>query len=112
MERAAPLAYGPSGPGVGYAPQAVGDTGVARRAALLLGLTIPFIGLPVGWIFMMIEDRSKQAVGRWCVTWSVVGLVLHLFVTYFMVQQSLAYLRLLLPVIQSAARRGNGDTAP
>ena len=36
-----------------------GDSGVATRAAIALALTFPWIGLPVGWCFMMIEDRRK-----------------------------------------------------
>ncbi len=86
-----------------------GDAAVARRAAILLGLTIPFIGLPVGWVFMMIEDRSKQAVGRWCATWSMIGLVIHLVVTYLVIQQSVPMmLRMLTPVLEGAARRNAG----
>ena len=103
----APMAY--------PAPAAPGDTGVARRAALYLGLTIPFIGLPVGWIFMMIEDRNKQAIGRWCAMWSMIGLVLHLLVTWFMIQQSVPFaLRMLGPIMEGASRRsaGGGEGLP
>ena len=28
---------------------------------------------------MMIEDTRRQAIGRFCVNWSLIGLVLHLF---------------------------------
>ena len=105
QERATPYAqpastyYPPAGP--------TGDTGVARRAALALALTIPFLGLPVGWIFMMIEDRNKQAIGRWCAAWSMVGLLLHFVLTFFLFQQSVPFmLRLLVPAMEGAARRG------
>ena len=98
-----------------YTPQASnGDSGVARRAAVALGLTIPFVGLPVGWIFMMIEDRNKQAIGRWCATWSMIGLVLHLFVTWFMIQQSVPFmmtmLKLVGPAVEGASRRSAGGS--
>jgi hypothetical protein len=93
-----PIPYSPPAPS--------GDANMARRAAVLLALTIPFIGLPVGWIFMMIEDRNKQAVGRLCATWSLIGLLLHLVVTYVMVQNSVPLLlRMLGPVMEGAARR-------
>lgn len=99
-----------SQPPVSYpAPTAVptGDPGVARRAAIALALTIPFVGLPVGWVFMMIQDREKQAIGRVCAIWSMIALVLHLFLTYFLVQQSMRMITgILLPVISGAARRG------
>src|SRR5437868_286085 len=42
------VAFSPAAPPVYSAPAATGDAGVARRAAILLGLTIPFVGLPVG----------------------------------------------------------------
>jgi hypothetical protein len=88
------------------APAPSGDTNMARRAALALALTLPFIGLPVGWIFMMIEDRNKQAVGRWCATWSLIGLLLHLVFTFVMIQNSVPFiLRMLGPVMEGAARR-------
>lgn len=69
-----------------YAPSLEGDPAVAKRAALLLALTIPFLGLPVGWIFMMMEDYRRQAIGRFCVLWSCIGLLIHFFLGIFMVQ--------------------------
>jgi hypothetical protein len=96
----APVAYS--------APQPTGDSGVAKRAALALGLTIPFVGLPVGWVFMMIEDRNKQAIGRWCAMWSMIGLVLHLFVTWFLIQQSVPFMLQLLGPVAKAMSHQNG----
>src|SRR5207248_2569961 len=72
---AAPVAYpaerAPSAPQPALYPAAApaasatsGDSGVAKRAAFYMGVTLPWIGLPVGWIFMMIEDSRKQAIGR------------------------------------------------
>lgn len=55
-----------------------GDPDLANRAALYLALVIPFIGLPVGWVFMMIEDRRLQRVGKTCVIWSLAGLIFHI----------------------------------
>lgn len=115
VERAAslppqPAAFAPSAP----ASAPTGDSGVAKRAAFALGITIPWIGLPVGWIFMMIEDRRKQTIGRICALWSMIGLVLHLLLFYFMVQQSVPFmLRLLVPVVDATARsRGAGGGEP
>ena len=104
MAAPAPMSYAPSIP--------TGDIGVARRAALALALTLPFLGLPVGWIFMMFDDRGKQAIGRWCANWSMIGLVLHLFLTYFMFMQSGPILmRLLLPVVEAASHRNSPGRA-
>ncbi len=77
------------------APLSTGDSGVARRAAIALGITLPFIGLPVGWVFMMIEDERKQAIGRLCAIWSMISLVLQLLLM-FVAAQTLA------PMLQGA----------
>jgi len=92
----------------------MGDSGVARRAALWLGLTIPFLGLPVGWIFMMIEDRNKQAVGRRCVAWSLVGLLIHLVLTYLLFQSVVPYVKLFTSIIGNAGKHsaGSGGSLP
>lgn len=68
-----------------YAPPlafADGDPAAARRAAVMLGLVFPWIGLPVGWVFLMLEDGRRQAVGRVCVLWSAIALVLHVLLLY------------------------------
>lgn len=106
-----PLAY-PVGPvqpaGGAYAPQAVsGDPNVAKRAAILLALTIPWIGLPVGWIFMMIEDHRKQSIGRICAAWSVVALLFHIVLMTWATQASIQYLvKFVLPLIQGLSHGG------
>ncbi|HLJ55047.1 MAG TPA: hypothetical protein VKT77_08390 [Chthonomonadaceae bacterium] len=90
-----------------YSPAPAGDHSAAKRAAVAFALTIPFLALPVGWVFVMLEDRQKQAIGKWCVNWSVLGLVLHTILTYFLVQSSMSYLmRILLMVAGAAAHKG------
>ena len=77
-----------------------GNPALAKRAAILLALTIPFLGLPIGWAFMMIEDSRRQAIGRFCVNWSLLGLVLHLFLTFLGMQ---ALGRMVLPLLTGIA---------
>lgn len=107
------VSYGQEAP-VSYAPSAPlpdGDPGVAKRAAIALGLTIPFLGLPIGWTFMMIEDRRKQSIGRICATWSLIGLLIQLVGMYVLAQQSVPIMmRLLGPALDSAARRSGGGS--
>ena len=92
-----------------YTAPASGDFGTARRAAILLALTIPWIGLPVGWIFMMIEDSRRQAIGRICAVWSTVALVFHLLLMVVMAQSMSQMLQqYLLPILQSSLRNSNG----
>jgi hypothetical protein len=98
---------------IAYAPSAspaipAGDSRVARRAAIALALTIPWIGLPVGWIFMMIEDSRKQAVGRVCAAWSMIALVLHLALMGWMTQASINYLINHLGPLINAMQRTQG----
>ncbi|HZO87838.1 MAG TPA: hypothetical protein VFB38_05820 [Chthonomonadaceae bacterium] len=92
---------------VTYAPAtADGDPGVARRAAIALALLIPWIGLPVGWIFMMIEDSRKQAVGRICVLWSTIALIFHLFLMYALAAQMVPYLQMALGITRNTLQNG------
>lgn len=91
----------PAAPAGTVAPSIEGDPAVAKRAAVLLALTIPFLGLPVGWVFMMMEDYRRQAIGRYCVFWSCIGLVIHFFLGIFFVQtMATVAVRYLLPMTQ------------
>lgn len=76
-----------------YPLSSAGDSGVARRAAIALALTLPWIGLPVGWVFMMIEDSRKQSIGRLCATWSMVALVFHLLLMFALGQSAVGLIR-------------------
>ena len=87
-----------------------GDSGVATRAAIALALTFPWIGLPVGWVFMMIEDRRKQAIGRTCAVWSMVALVVHLFFMVIFIQSAIAMFGSLLPAVGALKGKGAGGT--
>ena len=94
---AAPQHYAPPIGRVALSGYAEGDSAAAQRAAALLGLTFPWIGLPVGWVFVMLEDPRRQAIGRSCVWWSVIGLVIHLFLMLLSVK---AVVGTLAPVLQ------------
>ncbi len=62
-----------AGPRMGASPAAL-------RAALWLGLLFPYVGLPVGLVFMMLDDESRYEAGRACVLWSCVSLAAHFIV--------------------------------
>ncbi len=68
--------------GFGAQAQPDGDPAVAKRAALYLALLCPWFGLPIGWAFMMFEDRRRQAIGRFCATWSAVAIGVHILVMF------------------------------
>lgn len=88
-----------------------GDPAVAKRAAILLALTVPYFGLPIGWAFMMVEDYRKQAIGRFCVAWSCAGLVIHLVLGFIALQSSVAIaLKMLTPMLPQSQNGRNLDT--
>jgi hypothetical protein len=102
-----PIQYAPATPIISPSIALQGDPGTAKRAALLLAFTLPFIGLPVGWIFMMMEDYRRQAIGRFCVLWSCIALLVHFFVGIFMLQaMATVALRYLLPMVQQMQQQG------
>ncbi len=87
-------------------PQPEGDPKMARRAAILLALTIPFLGLPIGWAFMMMEDnKRRQQVGRLCATWSLIALFFHLLLSFVAMQAISGYLPLALKLTQQMIPR-------
>ncbi len=59
-----------------------GDPALSKRAALWLALSMPYIGLPVGWAFMMMNDQERQAIGKFCVNWSMIAMVFHLLLMW------------------------------
>lgn len=86
--------------------RAEGDPKMARRAAILLALTIPFLGLPIGWAFMMMEDNQRrQAVGRLCATWSLIALFFHLLLSFVAVQAISGLLPVALKMTQQMMPR-------
>ena len=101
-------AAGASNPAVFMTPPvaSTGDSGVATRAAIALALTFPWIGLPVGWCFMMIEDRRRQAIGRVCAVWSMIGLVIHLVFLVTAIPAAIAMIANALSL--SSALKGQG----
>ena len=87
-----------------------GDSGVARRAAIALAVCLPWIGLPVGWVFMMIEDERKQTIGKVCVMWSAIALVFHCLFMFAATSAFVGTIRSLLPMVQSLQRGQNGGS--
>jgi hypothetical protein len=77
---------------------------------------LPFIGLPVGWIFMMIEDERRQAIGRICAVWSLVSLVLQLLLMFACAQAVGPWMNTLVATAARAAQPqqlpGGGAGAP
>lgn len=74
-------------------------SGRSTRAALWLGLLFPYVGLPVGLVFMMLDDDRRYEVGRLCVIWSCVSLVAHILVLMLV---SIGMREILFAMVQGA----------
>jgi hypothetical protein len=53
----------------------------ATAAAVVLGLLFPAVAIPVGIVFLMLDNKRKTAIGWQNIIWGTVGSVLHLIVT-------------------------------
>lgn len=53
------------------------ESALAPKAAAALGLIFPVIGLPVGMVFLMLDDPRKTQIGWMTIGWSVLGTVLN-----------------------------------
>ena len=86
-----------------------GDPKMAKRVALLLAWTLPFFGLPIGWTLMMIQNRQRQEIGRFCATWSLVAFLVHTILFGILAAQSTPLLmKALIPILESQSKGSSG----
>jgi hypothetical protein len=70
------------------------ESPVAFWSSVVMGIIFPMIALPVGLVFLMLDDRRKAQIGWWNILFGLVGSVLNGIV----VAVSLA------PLLMSASR--------
>ncbi len=70
---------------------------LAPKAAAALGLMFPYVGLPVGMVFLMLDDARKTQLGWITIGWSVAGTVLSVLLLLLTMGPTLALLKSLLP---------------
>ena len=87
------------------ARQPLAETALAPKAAAALGLTFPYVGLPVGIVFLMLDDPRKTQLGWITIGWSIAGSVLNVVALAATVGPLLAALKALAP-------HGAGGAAP
>lgn len=76
---AAPALTPASSPaGLGAAVRPLAESPLAPKAAAALGMLFPFVGLPAGMIFLMLDDPRKTQLGWLLIGWSVAGTVLSI----------------------------------
>lgn len=70
-----PIGFAALGP---LAINAAASASRANKAALWLGLLMPWFGLPVGMVFLMLDDDRKAQLGWIMIWWSLGGLALNI----------------------------------
>ena len=73
------------------------DPAVAFWSAVALGVLFPFFAVPVGIVFLMLDDRRKAEVGRITLVWGIIGSVFHTLVTAWMIRGAVNQVRSLIP---------------
>jgi len=56
---------------------ALAESPLAPKAAAALGMMFPYVGLPAGMIFLMLDDPRKTQLGWLLIGWSVAGTVIN-----------------------------------
>ncbi len=97
-------------PNLPTAPQAE-DPQLAFWSSLALGLLFPLYAVPVGIVFLMLDDRRRSEIGRFAIIFGIIGTVLHLIVTAALLRGTIAQVRALLP-LSGAARNQPGLNDP
>lgn len=87
LNPAAPLPY-PSRP-----PASSMNPAVAIWMAVLLAFFFPFVAVPVGMVFLMLDDRRKAEVGKAALIWGLVFSLLHFLVSAAMIGATIDQLR-------------------
>ncbi|MGI4788484.1 MAG: hypothetical protein ACRYFS_06490 [Janthinobacterium lividum] len=55
------------------------ESPLAPKAAAALGMLFPYVGLPAGIIFLMLDDPRKTQLGWLMIGWSLAGTILSIF---------------------------------
>ncbi len=64
-------------PGAAVRP-ALAESPLAPKVAATLGMLFPFVGLPAGMIFLMLDDPRKTRLGWLLIGWSLAGTVISI----------------------------------
>jgi hypothetical protein len=68
------------------------DPSVAFWATISLALIFPYIAIPVGMVFLMLDDRRKAELGRMAIIWGIVFTLIQTVVTGLLLQGLVANL--------------------
>jgi hypothetical protein len=91
-----------------YRPTSI-DPAVAVWAAFALAFFFPFTAVPVGVVFLMLDDRRKAEIGRIALMWGVIFSLLHILWAFWAVQGTV---RETVRLIQTFGGRAGGSAQP
>lgn len=74
------------------------ESPAALWASLALGVLLPVVSIPVGLVFLMLDDRRKAQIGWWNIIAGAIGTILSLLVTAAMILPMLTSLTKGLPL--------------
>jgi hypothetical protein len=73
------------------------DPDLAMKAAAALGLMFPIVGLPVGIVFLMLDDARKVKIGWVTIWWSIGGSAIGIILSLISIVPFLGALHALAP---------------
>lgn len=82
----------------------------STKTAALLGLAFPWIGLPVGMIFLMLDDDRKAQIGWITIGWSLFGTAINIIGGLILLGPLLSGLHSLIPSGSLHAPGGNSSS--
>ena len=89
-----------------HRPAASVDPALAIWSAWILAFLFPFVAVPAGLVFLMLDDRRKAEVGKTTLIAGTVFSLLHLFATWAVLQPVIGVVRTL------GGLSGRGGAAP
>jgi hypothetical protein len=110
--RAAPAGTYPAPP-VSVAPAVAGrsiDPAVAFWSAVALAFFFPAVAVPVGIVFLMLDDRRKAEIGRVTLVWGIIFSLLHLLLTAWLLRGMYEYVRPFVPGASAPSTPKPNDT--
>jgi len=83
------------------------ESPAALWASLALGITFPFIAVPVGMVFLMLDDRRKAQIGWWNILFGTIGTILNVVIAMATISPLLLGLLKANPLLRGG---GSGET--
>ncbi len=78
-----------------YRPAVSIDPAVAAWSAWVLAFLFPFVAVPVGLVFLMLDDRRKAEIGKTTLIAGTIFSLLHLLATWALLQPVIGVARTL-----------------